>query len=129
LTYQYQGRYTTLVLSLLYPNRDWRDAIFHEDHIYPQSEFTVRGLKKRGYGDARVASYLSKYNTLGNLELLTDSENLSKNATPFDTWIETRDNSFQARHLIPKLTEYGFDSFEEFHDLRRNAIAASLKAL
>jgi uncharacterized protein with ParB-like and HNH nuclease domain len=129
LAYQYQGRYTNLILSLLYPNRNWRDAIFHEDHIFPQSEFTVRGLKKRGYDDARVASYLSKYNTLGNLELLTDSENLSKNATPFDTWIETRDNSFQARHLIPKLNEYGFDSFEEFYDLRRNAIAASLKAL
>jgi uncharacterized protein with ParB-like and HNH nuclease domain len=129
LAYQYQGRYTNLVLSLLYPNRDWRDAIFHEDHIFLQSEFTVRGLKKRGYDDARVASYISKYNTLGNLELLTDSENLSKNATPFDTWIETRDISFQARHLIPNLTEYGFDSFEDFYDLRRNAIAASLKAL
>jgi len=129
LAYQYQGRYTNLVLSLLYPNRDWRDAIFHEDHIFPQSEFNVRGLKKRGYDDATVNSYLSKYNTLANLELLTDSENLSKNATPFDTWIKTRDSSFQGRHLIPKMTAYGFDSFEEFYGLRRSAITAALKAL
>ena len=44
LGYAYQGRYTNLVLSLLYPDRDWKDAVFHEDHIFPQSEFSVRGL-------------------------------------------------------------------------------------
>src|SRR5208337_1536333 len=67
---QYQGRYTNLILSLLYPDRDWRDTVFHEDHIFPQSEFSVRALKKRGYDDVKVASYLSKYNVLANLELL-----------------------------------------------------------
>jgi hypothetical protein len=35
LGYGYQGRYTNLVLSLLYPDRDWKDAVFHEDHIFP----------------------------------------------------------------------------------------------
>ena len=87
LGYGYQGRYTNLVLSLLYPNRDWKDAVFHEDHIFPQSEFQVRALKNRGYDDTKIQSYMSKYNVLPNLELLTDSENLSKNATPFDRWI------------------------------------------
>ena len=86
-------------LSLLYPDRDWKDAIFHEDHIFPQSEFQVRMLKKRGYDEARVQSYMAKYNTLANLELLTDSENLSKNATPFDDWIQTRDAAFPQASL------------------------------
>ena len=54
LSNQYQGRYTNLILSLLYPDRDWRDSVFHEDHIFPKSEFSVRGLKKRGYDDATV---------------------------------------------------------------------------
>jgi len=45
LGYGYQGRYTNLVLSLLYPDRDWKDAVFHEDHIFPQSEFQVRALR------------------------------------------------------------------------------------
>ncbi len=129
LGYGYQGRYTNLVLSLLYPDRDWKDAVFHEDHIFPQSEFQVRALKKRGYSDEKVANYIARYNVLCNLQLLTDSENLSKNATAFDQWIKTRDESFRARHLIPDMPNYGFDHFEEFASARTALIVAKLKAL
>jgi hypothetical protein len=129
LGYGYQGRYTNLVLSLLYPDRDWKDAVFHEDHIFPQSEFQVRALKNRGYDEPKVQSYLSKYNLLPNLQLLTDSENRSKNATPFDEWIQTRDAAFRKRHLIPELPSYGFNSFEEFSKARTNLIVAALKKL
>jgi len=136
LGHGYQGRYTNLVLSLLYPDRDWKDAVFHEDHIFPQSEFQVRLLKKRGYDEAKVQSYIAKYNVLANLQLLTDSENLSKNATPFDEWIKTRDATFRKRHLIPDLnssqfpalTSYGFDLFEEFFKARTALIVEALKA-
>ncbi|HVC59955.1 MAG TPA: DUF262 domain-containing protein [Acetobacteraceae bacterium] len=129
LEYGYQQRYTNLVLSLLYSDRDWKDAVFHEDHIFPQSEFQVRAMKKRGYDDARVQSYVSKFNALPNLELLTESENLSKNATPFDEWIQTRDTTFRKRHLIPNLPSYGFDSFEEFIQGRTALIKTALKGL
>lgn len=129
LMYGYQGRYTNLVLSLLYPDRDWKDAVFHEDHIFPKSEFTVRALKGRGYGDAKVADYLARFNTLCNLQLLTDSENLTKNATPFDQWLQTRDAPFRTRHLIPQPANYGFDYFSEFSNGRANLIVAKLKSL
>jgi hypothetical protein len=129
LEYGYRGRYTNLVLSLLYPDRDWKDAVFHEDPIFPQSEFQVRALKKRGYDEAKIQSYESKYNILSNLQLLTDSENLSKNATPFDKWIQTRDPAFRKRHLIPDLPNYGFDTFEEFSKRRTALIVAALKEL
>ncbi len=129
LEYGYQGRYTNLVLSLLYPARDWKNATFHEDHIFPQAEFKVRPLRERGYDDAKIASYQSRFNVLANLELLTDAENLSKNATPFDEWIKTRDHDFRKRHLIPDLPSYGLDTFEEFSKGRRELIAAALKRL
>jgi hypothetical protein len=129
LANQYQGRYTNLILSLLYPDRDWRDAVFHEDHVFPKSEFNLRGLKKRGYDDARVQSYLSKFNVLGNLELLTESENLSKNATPFDVWIKTRDEGFRKRHLIPINIEYDFNAFESFFAGRQALIVEKLQSL
>ncbi len=129
LGYAYQGRYTNLVLSLLYPDRDWKDAVFHEDHIFPQSEFQARLLKKRGYNEAKVQSCIAKYNFLPNLQLLTDSENLSKNATPFDDWIKTRDAAFYKRHLIPELASYRFDAFEEFYEKRRNRILKALQGL
>ncbi len=66
---------------------------------------------------------------LSNLQLLTDSENLSKNATPFDHWIQTRDAAFRKRHLIPDLPTYGFDSFEEFSKARTDLIVGALKEL
>jgi uncharacterized protein with ParB-like and HNH nuclease domain len=127
--YAYQGRYTNLVLSLLYPDRDWKDAVFHEDHIFPQAEFQLRALRKRGYDDSKIQAYMSRYNILSNLQLVTDSENLSKNATPFDDWIQTRDANFRKRHLIPDLTNYGFDFFEEFSNARTALIVKALKEL
>lgn len=129
LGYGYQGRYTNLILSLFYPDRDWKDAVFHEDHIFPQSEFQVRLLKKRGYDEAKVQSYMTRYNVVSNLQLITDSENISKNATPFDEWIQTRDSAFRKRHLIPELPSYGFDSFEEFFEARKDLVVAALKKL
>jgi hypothetical protein len=129
LGYGYQARYTNLVLSLLYPDRDWKDAVFHEDHIFPQTEFRIRGLKNRGYDEPKIQAYLSSYNVLGNLQLITESENLSKNATPFDEWIKTRDSAFRTRHLIPDLPKYGFDYFREFSKARTDLIATSLKRL
>ena len=129
LEYGYQARYTNLVLSLLYPDRDWKDAVFHEDHIFPKSEFQVRRLKKRGYDESKVQSYIANYNVVPNLQLLTESENLSKNATPFDEWIQTRDPAFRKRHLIPSLPTYGFDSFAEFLKARRALIKSALQGL
>ena len=129
LGYGYQGRYTNLVLSLLYPDRDWKDAVFHEDHIFPQSEFQTRLLKRRGYHESKVQSYIDKYNRLANLQLLSESENLSKNATPFEEWIKTRDASFRTRHLIPEMTMYGFDVFDEFYEKRGSRIAKVLRDL
>jgi hypothetical protein len=129
LGYGHLGRYTNLVLSLLYPDRDWKDAVFHEDHIFPQSEFQLGALRQRGYSDVMIKSYQSKYNVLSNLQLLTNSENLAKNATPFEIWIQTRDPAFRKRHLIPDVSIYGLSSFEEFSDRRRALIVAALKAL
>lgn len=129
LEYQYQGRYTNLILSLLYPDRDWKDAVFHEDHIFPQSEFKATLLRSRCYDDTKIKFYMSRFNTLPNLELLTDSENISKNAKPFDEWLKTRDPEYRDRHLIPDLTDYSFDNFEEFFEARRKTIVAKLKSL
>jgi len=72
---------------------------------------------------------MAKYNMLANLELLTDSENLSKNTTPFDDWSKTRDSAFRSRHRIPHLNSYGFDFFEQFHEERQRAIVAALQGL
>ncbi len=129
LEYRYQGRYTNLVLSLLYPDRDWKNAVFHEDHIFPKSEFQVRALKKRGYDTEKIATYTSNYNNLPNLQFLPENENRVKNATPFNEWIKTRDADFRRRHLIPDIQDLRFDSFIEFTTARTALIMEALKKL
>jgi len=126
---QHRGKYTYLVLSLLYPDRDWKDTAFHQDHIFPATEFTVRGLKKRGYDDEKIQRYQSVFNTVLNLELLTDTENLSKNATPFKDWITSRDGGFKTRHLIPQLKSYDLDAFEEFIEARKELLVKQFKTI
>jgi len=127
LANKYRGKYTYLILSLLYPDRDWKDTVFHEDHIFPESEFNVRNLRKKGYDDERVERYRSLFNTVLNLELLTDTENLSKNATPFKKWISSRDSGFKSRHLIPQMKSYDLDAFEEFIEARKGLLTSQFK--
>jgi hypothetical protein len=129
LTRKYRGKYTYLILSLLYQDREWKDTLFHEDHVFPISEFSVRALRKRGYNDEKIQRYMDVANTILNLELLTDSENMSKNATPFDKWITTRDAGFKKRHLIPDMTSYGLDAFEDFVEARKEILFKRLRGI
>ncbi len=129
LTTNYSTKYSYLILSLLYPDRDWTDNTYHEDHIFPKSEFTIRTLTKRGYDPGTVAEYMKHYNTIANLQLLTESENLEKNAKPFDEWFSKRDSNFKSRHSIPSISDYTFDNFIEFVEKRRDDIKAKLKLI
>lgn len=125
--YKYQGRYTNLILALLYPDRNWKDAVFHQDHIFPRSGFQRSVLRRYGYGKDKIESYISKCDYILNLQLLTDAENMSKNATPFEQWIQTRDPEFKKRHLIPDIPNYSLDLFEEFLNARKSLILKELK--
>ena len=126
---KYRGKYTYLILSLLYQDREWKDTVFHEDHVFPISGFSLRALRKRGYNDERIQRYIEVANTVLNLELLTDSENLSKNATPFDTWVTTRDAGFKKRHLIPELRSYDLDAFDDFIEARKEILVRQLRTI
>ena len=84
-------------------------------------------LKRRGYDEARVQTYMAGVDTLLNLQLLTEAENLAKGATPFDEWLGTRDAKFRSRHRIPPLSDYGVDRFVEFAKARREMVIAALK--
>ena len=70
LSYNYGTRYSYLILSLIYPGRDWKDKTFNEDHIYPQASFRTKELRKRGLSDEIIEKYQSVYNSLAHLALL-----------------------------------------------------------
>lgn len=127
LATNYSTKYSYLILSLLYPDRDWKGKKFEEDHIFPKSEFTTAKLKHRGYDAGRIAEYQKYFNCIINLELLTDSENREKSAEPFDTWFASRDSNFRDRHFIPTVHSYNFDNFIDFVDERKKLLVAKLK--
>lgn len=125
----YGTRYSYLILSLLYPGRDWKDKIFHEDHIFPQTEFQRKKLKARGYDDEKIEKYLACYNSIANLELLDESENKIKNAKPFEEWLSDRDDNFRTRHNIPLMENYDFVHFLDFIDKRKILLLNCLKQI
>lgn len=128
LATNYSTKYSYLILSLLYPDRDWKGKKFHEDHIFPKSEFTAAKLKARCYDNDRILEYQKHFNSIGNLQLLTDSENLEKSADDFETWFSTRDFNFKDRNTIPTVSTYNFDNFLEFITERKKLLVQRLKA-
>src|ERR1035437_8860172 len=69
LSTNYSTKYSYLILSLLYPDRDWKGKKFEEDHIFPKSEFTTAKLKQRGYDADKILEYQKYFNSILNLEL------------------------------------------------------------
>ncbi len=122
----YSTKYSFLLLSILCPDRDWKGKKFHEDHIFPKSEFTVTKLRARGYDSDKIAEYLKQYNAISNIQLLTDIENIEKNSKDFGAWLSSRDSHFKDRNLIPDLKNYHFDNFLEFIKERKKLITNKL---
>lgn len=125
----YGSKYSYLLLSLLYPSRNWLDIKYAEDHIFPKTEFTKARLSKRGYSEEKIKLYLENYNTIVNLELLEENENKSKNATSFKEWINRRDKNFKNTHLIPGLDDYDFDHFLDFVYARKELLSRKYREL
>lgn len=127
LSYKYGTRYSYLILSLVYPGRDWKDRRFQEDHIFPYSRLQRKELKKLGFDDEKIDKYLELRDTICNLELLSESENNDKRAKPFEQWVSERDDNFKQRHLIPQMDSYSMGDFELFIKERRSLLRTALK--
>ena len=112
----------------MYPDRDWKDRRFQEDHIFPFSSIQRKELRKLGYDDAKIERYINMRDTICNLELLSDSENNDKRAKPFDVWVAERDDNFKTRHHIPQMDSYSMDLFESFVDARKQLLRTCLSS-
>jgi uncharacterized protein with ParB-like and HNH nuclease domain len=107
------------VLAILYPDFNLNPVSDSNkpniDHIFPRS------LSEKGFD-------LETLNNIGNLELLTDSENKSKNAKPFNEWLQLLDDQiFLKNNYIPTDRELYFeDKYKEFIQSRQEAMFNSL---
>jgi hypothetical protein len=119
-----------LALSLLYDNANWGHMPHELDHIFPRKMFSKKSFDDLGWSEDRRKRYLDLRDCIGNLQLLTESENRSKSGKDFSKWLSTRSSDFRNTHLIPvndKLLK--FERFEEFVASREELIRARLESL
>ncbi|RZJ56287.1 MAG: DUF262 domain-containing protein [Flavobacterium sp.] len=133
LNTQYGSAFAFMVLSLIYPLN--HHYIFHQDHIHPKKLFTDKELTLLGMTDENVRKdYKNSFNSIGNLQLIQETENLEKNATPFKTWVEGsyKDDAlanYKNLHLIPIDNDLTMDTYLDFYQKRRNILKAKLMNL
>lgn len=124
----YGKKHTAIALGMLYGGRRSPSSRYHVDHIFPLAAFSERALRERGVGDALIKSMRRSINSLGNLQLLIERENLGKSDGELASWLRTRDATYFEQHLIPNDPElWEFDRFLDFIDAREQLIRNALK--
>lgn len=124
---QKDHRYTFSLLAMLYPDLDYRNNNFHQDHLHPAASYNnLKQEDKDKYG-------WSVYNSVLNLQMLDANENESKNAQPLEEWIAKQTNAnnldrFLENHLIPNVN-FSLDNFSEFIEKRKAMLTEKLVAL
>ena len=124
---QKDHRYTFSLLAMLYPDLDYRNNNFHQDHLHPAASYNnLKQEDKDKYG-------WSVYNSVLNLQMLDANENESKNAQPLEEWIAKQTNAnnldkFLENHLIPNVN-FSLDNFAEFIEKRKTMLIERLVAL
>lgn len=131
---KYGNRYAFPVLSLVYPNLDYKN-VFHLDHIFPRSLMrSVKKLKAKGLTKEQIDFCLANHDYIGNLQLLEGIPNQEKSDQPFDEWLslycpdEQSKRDFRSKHLIPDVN-LSLDNFEEFFNERERLIKEKLKQI
>lgn len=131
---KYGNRYAFSILSLLYPNLDYRN-IFHQDHIHPRSLLRSRAkLKKEGLQQTEVDFCLEHHDYLANLQLIEGVPNQEKSNKKLKDWLgETYKDKqeleeYKNRNLIPDV-DLSIENFEEFITKREELIKEKLSKL
>lgn len=124
---QIDNQYAFSILSLLYPNLDYKNNNFHKDHIHPASTFgNLSEENKEKYG-------WRTFNSIYNLQMLDANENMSKNDLNLKDWVEKETNEnnkeqFLNLHIIPNV-DLTLENFSEYHEKRKEILMDKLKTL
>lgn len=119
-------RYTFSILSLLYPNLDYKNNNFHKDHLHPINRFDE--LQEKDKEKYKFELYDSIY----NLQLLDGNENSSKNDSSLNEWVEKRiretniaKEKFLEQYIIPDV-DLSIENFGEFFEKRKEMLVRKL---
>lgn len=121
--------YAFPILSLLYPNLDYKNNDFHKDHIHPEARYNE-------LSDELKQKYSFKiYNSILNLQMLDSNENESKGKSYLKEWVdancgknEESKKQFLLNHLIPNI-DLNLSNFDEYIIKRKSILQSKLKSL
>ena len=123
---QKEDKYSFLILSMLYPNLDYKSNSFHKDHLHPVSQFDELSEPDREHYN------WEDYNSICNLQLLDANENTSKKHTPLEKWVKENAKKdrklFLNNHLIPNV-DLSINKFGKFFKKRKAILIKKLKNL
>lgn len=119
------------VLASIYPSLDFNNK-FHQDHIFPKSQFTEKKLTAKGIPQEKIKFYIDNYNCLANLQLLEGTLNTEKSDKDFKAWLDESNfdkKTFMEKHYIPTDIDLSIENFEQFINARKELIRDAFKKL
>ena len=121
------------ILALLQPDIDINQRL-HIDHLHPANAFSAELLDTHDFlaRDPSLREFYENrenWNSIGNLWLLTESENTSKKDKPLKEWFEPRRRTTTLDPLIPINASLDFNQFPVFFEQRRALLREKLEGL
>jgi hypothetical protein len=125
---QKDSQYSFPILALLYPEMDYKNNSFHQDHLYPVDSFN--NLSEQD----KVEYTWRTYNSILNLQMLDANENMSKNAMDLKSWVEQKTqnvdpNRFLENHIITKNINLELSIFSQFIKARKILLIDKMKSI
>ena len=128
-----KGRQAFVVLSLLYPNLQYNEIKFDQDHIHPAVLFKPQNLYKLGLDDETIERWMEMKDQLPNLQMMEERKNRVKNRTPFKEWLDTKTDSEREAYLkqnyIQENAPFDLKYFDDFFEIRKQFIKGKLTTL
>ena len=127
-----EGRCRAL-LHLLFPEMNPTET-FHIDHLHAKSCFEKKALRNHAFlkqNEDLMAFYVDPrhWNSIANLHLLNDSQNISKKDKPLSKWIDSEGVTITKQSLlIGEEVSLEFDQFQSFYEQRRAALKNRLQS-
>jgi len=125
----YKNKTCFLALSLMHKDRYFGDSDYHIDHIFPKAMLTKASLINKGISESNIEAYQEYANRMGNLQILSSTDNTKKHSKDFSEWIDgSHDDSYLEEYCIPKNKElHKVDNFIEFVSEREKLIKKRLQ--
>jgi uncharacterized protein with ParB-like and HNH nuclease domain len=125
---QKDSQYSFPILALLYPDMDYKNNNFHQDHLHPAAAYdNLTEHEKATYG-------WKVYNSILNLQMLDANENMSKNTKSLKVWVEQETKNadlkrFMESHIIPQNIDLQLTNFTQYITDRKALLLTKLKLI